>query len=146
RPGGKVARGGGRSEQWARLTRYFAMPSIQIDLKLQKRGGLPLSAGENMIVTQASGTGRPGLYGPIEKDVQACETIFERQLESHRPGVARLLDHLVHYRGKRLRPALLLLTARACGQVVNAHHVLAAVVEMIHTATLVHDDVLDEAA
>ena len=51
-----------------------------------------------------------------------------------------------HYRGKRLRPVLLLLTARACGKVTPAHHVLAAVVEMIHTATLVHDDVLDGAS
>src|SRR5262249_25288331 len=54
--------------------------------------------------------------------------------------------HLQHYRGKRLRPALLLLTARACGRVTPAHHTLAAVAEMIHTATLVHDDVLDDAA
>ena len=45
-----------------------------------------------------------------------------------------------------MRPALLLLTARACGQVNGSHHLLAAVVEMIHTATLVHDDVLDDAA
>ena len=47
--------------------------------------------------------------------------------------------------GKRLRPALLLLSATASGQVNDEHYVLAAVVEMIHTATLVHDDVLDEA-
>jgi octaprenyl-diphosphate synthase len=45
----------------------------------------------------------------------------------------------------RLRPALLLLSARACGRVSQAHHILAAVVELIHTATLVHDDVLDNA-
>ena len=45
-----------------------------------------------------------------------------------------------------LRPALLLLTAQACGRVAPAHHLLGAVIEMIHTATLVHDDVLDAAA
>jgi len=67
-------------------------------------------------------------------------------LDNPRPCVTRLLAHLEHYRGKRLRPALLLLTARACGQISACHHVLGAVVEMIHTATLVHDDVLDEAA
>jgi octaprenyl-diphosphate synthase len=44
-----------------------------------------------------------------------------------------------------LRPALLLLSARACGRVTDEHHVLAAVVEMVHMATLVHDDVLDDA-
>src|SRR5205807_1397803 len=59
--------------------------------------------------------------------------------------VERLIAHIDHYRGKRLRPTLLLLSANACGQVNAAHHTLAAVVEMIHTATLVHDDVLDDA-
>ena len=49
------------------------------------------------------------------------------------------------FHGKRLRPALVLLAGRACGLVTPAHSVLAAVVEMIHTATLVHDDILDEA-
>ena len=56
----------------------------------------------------------------------------------------QLVDHCGDYQGKRLRPALLLLAARACGSITPAHPVLAAVVEMIHTATLVHDDILDE--
>jgi len=73
------------------------------------------------------------------------ERVLARALQSRRTGVAPLLAHLSHYRGKRLRPTLLLLTARACGQVTGAHHLLGAVVEMIHTATLVHDDVLDGA-
>jgi octaprenyl-diphosphate synthase len=47
--------------------------------------------------------------------------------------------------GKRLRPALLLLAAKAVGDVTDEHRTLAAVVEMVHTATLVHDDVLDDA-
>ena len=68
-----------------------------------------------------------------------------RTLAPYRSPVAPLVQHLKHYRGKRLRPALLLLTAKACGKVTPAHHTLAAAVEMIHTATLVHDDVLDEA-
>jgi octaprenyl-diphosphate synthase len=82
---------------------------------------------------------------PIAGDLEAVETVLASTLTSTRPCVARLLSHLDNYRGKRLRPALLLLTAQACGGVRDAHHVLAAVVEMIHTATLVHDDVLDEA-
>jgi octaprenyl-diphosphate synthase len=45
--------------------------------------------------------------------------------------------------GKRLRPALLLLAGKAAGRITREHYTLAAVVEMIHTATLVHDDVLD---
>src|SRR5206468_3324032 len=65
--------------------------------------------------------------------------------KSRYAAVAEVVDHVGHYRGKRLRPVLLLLTARACGRLTAAHPVLGAVVEMIHTATLVHDDVLDGA-
>ena len=82
----------------------------------------------------------------IADDLERVEAILARSLGSERPQLALLLQHLRHYRGKRLRPMLLLLAAKACGEVRPAHHVLAAVVEMIHTATLVHDDVLDEAA
>jgi len=88
----------------------------------------------------------PALIAPVAGDLAEVERIFARTLESSRPHVARLVAHLGHYRGKRLRPTLLLLTAGACGKVTHAHHVLGAVVEMIHTATLVHDDVLDSAA
>lgn len=87
--------------------------------------------------------GRLGhLLGP---DLAEVERILSRKLHSPKPHVARLTSHLQHYRGKRLRPALLLLSARASGGIVPAHHILAAAVEMIHTATLVHDDVLDGA-
>lgn len=90
--------------------------------------------------------GADGFFGPIADDLIEVERILHRNLSSARPGVARLLGHLGNYKGKRLRPALLLLTARACGTVSPAHHLLSAVVEMIHTATLVHDDVLDSAS
>jgi octaprenyl-diphosphate synthase len=85
------------------------------------------------------------VYATIARDLEEVERILERTLANSRPCVTELVGHLCHYRGKRLRPALLLLTARACGRVTPAHHTLAAVVEMIHTATLVHDDVLDGA-
>jgi octaprenyl-diphosphate synthase len=86
------------------------------------------------------------LFAPIAADLDEVGRILARTLRSPRACVAALVAHLDHYRGKRLRPALLLLTARACGRVTPAHHTLGAVVEMIHTATLVHDDVLDDAA
>jgi octaprenyl-diphosphate synthase len=85
------------------------------------------------------------LYQPIASDLAEAERIFDETLDSSVPYIRQLVKHLGHYRGKRLRPALLLLTARACGRVTPQHHQLAAVVEMIHTATLVHDDVLDHA-
>jgi octaprenyl-diphosphate synthase len=85
------------------------------------------------------------LYGPVAADLEAVERILARTLQSRYAAVAPVVDHVGAYRGKRLRPVLLLLAARACGRVTPAHHVLGAVVEMIHTATLVHDDVLDGA-
>lgn len=89
----------------------------------------------------------PGLdpYAPIADDLEEVERILARVLKSSRSRIAEVVDHVQLYRGKRLRPMLLLLTARACGRLTPAHHVLGAVVEMIHTATLVHDDVLDGA-
>lgn len=85
------------------------------------------------------------LCGPITADLEEVERLLGRSLRNRRAKVAGVVDHVRHYRGKRLRPVLLLLAARACGKVTPAHHTLGAVVEMIHTATLVHDDVLDGA-
>lgn len=84
-------------------------------------------------------------FAPIAADIAEADRLFAESLAGYRSPVAPLIQHLRHYRGKRLRPALLLLTAKACGGVTPHHHILAAAVEMIHTATLVHDDVLDEA-
>ena len=56
----------------------------------------------------------------------------------------QISQHIIHSGGKRLRPALVLLTAGALGYQGTLHHELAAVIEMIHTATLLHDDVVDE--
>ncbi|MFO0907232.1 MAG: polyprenyl synthetase family protein [Isosphaeraceae bacterium] len=84
-------------------------------------------------------------YAPIARELDEAERIFRDELASRFPFVQQLVDHCSDFRGKRLRPALVLLTGQACGGLNSAHPVLAAVVEMIHTATLVHDDILDEA-
>jgi octaprenyl-diphosphate synthase len=101
----------------------------------------------NPLLATPSEAVRPpaALFAPIAADLEEVERILAGSLAGPRPHVQRLLIHLNHYRGKRLRPMLLLLTARACGALTPAHHILGAVVEMIHTATLVHDDVLDGA-
>lgn len=78
---------------------------------------------------------------PLNESVR----LFDAELESREPFVRELCARISRYRGKMLRPTLLLLTARACGGVRREHAVLAAVVEMVHIATLVHDDVLDAA-
>ena len=84
------------------------------------------------------------LYAPIAAELVEAEKVFNAELASRHPFVQNLVDHCADFRGKRLRPALVFLTAKASGQVRPDHAVLAAVVEMIHTATLVHDDILDE--
>jgi octaprenyl-diphosphate synthase len=81
----------------------------------------------------------------IGNELRDVEQVFLSELASRHPFIREVLAHLTSYRGKRLRPILTLLSAQACGGIEPAHLVLAAVVEMIHTATLVHDDVLDEA-
>ena len=82
----------------------------------------------------------------LHDDLMRMENVFQEELKSWHPYVSDVLTHLMRYRGKRLRPVLLMLTGHALGSVREEHHVLAAVVEMIHTATLVHDDVLDDAS
>lgn len=87
------------------------------------------------------------LYEPIREELSEVEAILRKETASRFPEVDPLLRHSFRLGGKRLRPALLLLAAKAAGgQISREHLILAAVVEMIHTATLVHDDVLDEAA
>ena len=85
------------------------------------------------------------LYAPIAQELAESERIFQSELGSQFPFVQQLVEHCGDFQGKRLRPALVLLSGKACGGLSDSHPVLAAVVEMIHTATLVHDDVLDEA-
>ena len=86
------------------------------------------------------------IYAPIREGLAGVEAILRANIHSDDPAVDELIGHAFRLGGKRLRPALLLLTASATGQVCKDHLTLAAVVEMIHTATLVHDDVLDEAS
>jgi octaprenyl-diphosphate synthase len=85
------------------------------------------------------------LYETIATELASAELIFQKELGSRFPFVQLLVDQFADFQGKRLRPALVLLAGQACGSLSEDHAVLAAVVEMIHTATLVHDDVLDEA-
>jgi octaprenyl-diphosphate synthase len=83
------------------------------------------------------------VIGPGMAEVDAS---LKRALASQIPLVRQIADHIIGGGGKRLRPALLLLAAGACGYAGRDQYTLAAVVEMIHTATLLHDDVVDESA
>lgn len=85
------------------------------------------------------------IYEPVKDELARARDLFDQELASEFPFINTLCEEVRSYRGKMLRPALLLLSAKATGRVTAAHPTLAAVVEMVHVATLVHDDVLDEA-
>jgi len=80
----------------------------------------------------------------VAEDMHRVDGVIRQRLDSDVPLVRQVAEHIVAGGGKRLRPALLLLAAGALGYRGEARHVLAAVVEFIHTATLLHDDVVDE--
>ena len=85
------------------------------------------------------------VYAPIAAELKQVETILQTELRSDAPFVDQLLEHSWLLGGKRIRPVFLLLSGAAVGQLTPAHFQLAAALEMIHTATLVHDDILDQA-
>jgi octaprenyl-diphosphate synthase len=82
----------------------------------------------------------------LAEDLQAVDASVRERLHSDVPLIRQIGDYIVGGGGKRVRPALVLLSARACGYSGRHHHELAAVVEFIHTATLLHDDVVDDSA
>ncbi|MEQ1545452.1 octaprenyl diphosphate synthase [Methyloglobulus sp.] len=77
-------------------------------------------------------------------EVKAVDSLIINQLSSDVLLINQMGHYIVNNGGKRLRPMLLLLAAKALGQINHNHLVLAAVIEFIHTATLLHDDVVDE--
>ncbi|MDE1943522.1 MAG: octaprenyl diphosphate synthase [Betaproteobacteria bacterium] len=80
----------------------------------------------------------------IEEDLAAVDRVIRTQLHSEVVLVRQVSEYIIHSGGKRLRPVLTLLAAKALGYAGIHHHTLAAVVEFIHTATLLHDDVVDK--
>lgn len=82
---------------------------------------------------------------PIEADMQRMRDLLLAQVADASGAVTDMTQHLGRFRGKQLRGALVLLTGRAAGRLTDEHPAVAAIVEMIHLATLVHDDVLDAA-
>jgi octaprenyl-diphosphate synthase len=82
----------------------------------------------------------------LAADMQAVDRVIRARLYSEVALVRQVSEYIINSGGKRLRPALVLLSAHCFGYRGDAHHTLAAVVEFIHTATLLHDDVVDESS
>lgn len=87
---------------------------------------------------------QPTFQQLLAEDMAVLDEVIRARLHSEVALVRQVAEYIIHSGGKRLRPMVVLLTARALGYTGRHHHELAAVVEFIHTATLLHDDVVDE--
>jgi octaprenyl-diphosphate synthase len=80
----------------------------------------------------------------IAEEMNAVDGVIRARLHSNVALIRQVGEYIISGGGKRLRPALVILAAGACGYSGSSHYPLAAVIEFIHTATLLHDDVVDE--
>ncbi|WP_334178306.1 polyprenyl synthetase family protein [Pseudoxanthomonas sp.] len=86
----------------------------------------------------------PGIQSLATPDMAAVDALIRARLASDVVLINQIADHIISAGGKRLRPMLVVLAGQACGPTTQDHHQLAAIVEFIHTSTLLHDDVVDE--
>src|SRR6266571_6938373 len=85
------------------------------------------------------------IIDPVEPFLQAVNDRLAEQVDSFDPAIVPYADYALNGQGKHLRPALVALTADALGKITDSHVTVAVIIEMVHLATLVHDDVMDEA-
>ncbi len=81
---------------------------------------------------------------PIAKEMDEFEPFFRDQLKSNIPLLSIITNYILRRKGKQMRPMLVFLSAKLCGDTSDASYVSATLIELLHTATLIHDDVVDE--
>lgn len=82
---------------------------------------------------------------PVEKDMDAFEAYFNKNMRSEIPLLKIVLNYILRRKGKQMRPLLVFLSAALNGEICEATYVAATLIELLHTASLVHDDVVDDA-
>jgi octaprenyl-diphosphate synthase len=82
---------------------------------------------------------------PVEKDMAEFEAYFNRTMKSDVPLLKIILNYVLRRKGKQMRPLLVFLAAKLNGEITEATFVAATLIELLHTASLVHDDVVDDA-
>lgn len=82
---------------------------------------------------------------PVEKEMSEFESYFNRTMKSNIPLLKIILNYILRRKGKQMRPLLVLLTAGLNGKITESAYVAATLIELLHTTSLVHDDVVDEA-
>ncbi len=86
------------------------------------------------------------IIGPVEPFLEAVSHRLVQQVNAFDPEIVPYADYALNGQGKHLRPALVALTAQALGRPQESHVTVAVIIEMVHLATLVHDDIMDEAS
>ena len=82
---------------------------------------------------------------PVKNELEEFEIFFRDQAKSPYKALDLILNYVVRKKGKQLRPLFVFLSAKASGEITKSTYVTAAMIELLHTATLIHDDVVDEA-
>jgi octaprenyl-diphosphate synthase len=104
-----------------------------------------VSARVNSALRRESACSWKKIIEPVEPFLEAVGNRLTKQVSSFEPDLAPYAEYALNGNGKHLRPALVALSANAVGKVTDAHVTVAVIIEMVHLATLVHDDVMDEA-
>lgn len=85
------------------------------------------------------------IKAPVEREMKEFESRFRDSMKSTTPLLDRITHYIVKRKGKQMRPMFVFLSARLCGETNDATYTAASLIELLHTATLVHDDVVDDA-
>jgi octaprenyl-diphosphate synthase len=135
----KAGSGSTGGRPWnSRLESRASRPAAQAFLVLTRSNSV------HALADQAATPAARPLLASIAGDMAAMDRTIRAKLGSDVALINSISDYILAAGGKRLRPAVLMLCARALGYQGAHHHTLGAVVELIHTATLLHDDVVDE--
>ena len=105
---------------------------------------LPISTTFAANSTTAMKNSLQAIKQPIEQELDRFEQHFREAMHSHVPLLDRIMYYIVRRKGKQVRPMFVFLSAKVCGNTSDATYVAASLVELLHTATLVHDDVVDD--
>ncbi|MCG8580639.1 MAG: polyprenyl synthetase family protein [Bacteroidales bacterium] len=84
------------------------------------------------------------IKAPIKEEMKQFEPFFKEQLKSKIPLLDIITNYVLRRKGKQMRPMLVFLTAKLNGEISEASYISATLIELLHTATLIHDDVVDE--
>lgn len=85
------------------------------------------------------------IKAPVRKEMEEFEKKFREAMRSHVPLLDKIMHYIVKRKGKQLRPMFVFLSAKTCGEMNESTYRAASLIELLHTATLVHDDVVDDA-